>query len=186
MISFIENNEHRKSKRRLQQTLGVTLVLLLLLFSEFLAVIGNPQTVYAQSAMPATSNGAAITAIVGAQSAVLLAVPGGETVQPLAPGVALTAIGRNADDQWVQIETSDGVTGWIKTATLILFGISQLPVVDVTVVASESQPIIVADHHNCTALIHHCCIRCGCDRIACRCDRICHGYDIYLLYFRDC
>ena len=144
MISFIENNEHRKSKRRLQQTLGVTLVLLLLLFSEFLAVIGNPQTVYAQSAMPATSNVAAITAIVGAQSAVLQAVPGGETVQPLAPGVALTAIGRNADDQWVQIETSDGVTGWIKTATLILFGISQLPVVDVTVVASESQPIIVA------------------------------------------
>ncbi len=56
MINFIENRQHRKSARRPRQTMGVMLVLLFLLVGEFLPVVGNAQTIYAQSTTPTTAS----------------------------------------------------------------------------------------------------------------------------------
>jgi Tol biopolymer transport system component len=42
--------------------------------------------------------------------------------------MALTAIGRTADGAWISASTAEGLSGWIPTDRLVLFGLDYLPI----------------------------------------------------------
>jgi hypothetical protein len=67
-------------------------------------------------------------AIVGASGALLYTTPGGESLQSLAPGTVLTAVGRSADNLWVVVHDDADLAGWVEVNEVVLFGIEQLPV----------------------------------------------------------
>lgn len=67
-------------------------------------------------------------AIVGASGAQLYSAPGGDSLQSLAPGTVLTAVGRSADNLWVVVHNDADLAGWMEVSEVVLFGIEQLPV----------------------------------------------------------
>lgn len=79
-------------------------------------------------------------AVVGAQNAVLYDAPGGTEGQTLLPGSTLTAVGRTADNLWVVVSTEEGVAGWVATDQLVIFGLSDLPVMAENPVTTGETP----------------------------------------------
>ncbi len=69
-----------------------------------------------------------VLAVVGANGATLTDRPDGDVVQELRIGTTLTAVGRTADSRWVMVTTEAGDVGWAEADNLVLFGISELPV----------------------------------------------------------
>jgi len=84
-----------------------------------------PQPALAQDSMTDSK-----MAVVGLDGATLLDAPGGRGVAQLAPGDVLTAIGRTADSKHLQVETDQGANGWVTTASVVVFGVDVLPVVE--------------------------------------------------------
>ena len=68
-------------------------------------------------------------AIVGNQGADLWTLPGGSMLRHLSTGAALTVRGRSADSRWLLVQTTDGTGGWVSSADVVTYGISELPVV---------------------------------------------------------
>lgn len=79
-------------------------------------------------ALPAQAAGDGALAIVGAGGANLYSAPGGDQVATLAAGAVLTAVGRSSDNLWIVVRQSGGAAGWVEVSQVVLFGISELPV----------------------------------------------------------
>jgi uncharacterized protein YraI len=90
-----------------------------------------------------------VIAVVGAAGADLLESPEGEVVETLAVGTALTAQGRSGDGVWLYVQTTDGATGWIETANVVVFNVRGLPVIGEQ--AAQAEPAAAADDPNPTA-----------------------------------
>ena len=74
---------------------------------------------------------AGLIAVVRSGGAELLDMPNGTVMQTLATGTAITAQGRTADDAWLSITTSTGATGWIGASKVVIFDLTNLPIVTV-------------------------------------------------------
>ena len=99
-----------------------------------------------QLSAPASAQSATNTklAVVGATGASLYAEPGGAVVAPLTTGDVLSADGRTADSQWLQVTTEGGDKGWVKAAEVVAFGVSGLAVVGGAAPAAGSTPAAAA------------------------------------------
>ena len=88
----------------------------------------------ARLAQPVAAQGATasdgVLAVVGATTAPFYAAPAGEVLSTLPTGAVVTAIGRTADSEWVQIISEQGDTGWVEAAAIVAFGLNRLPVTD--------------------------------------------------------
>jgi len=104
--------------------------------------LGSGQNVYAQATLPHQVVNTGRVAVVGVTAAPLSATPGSERRQTLSPGTAVTVLGRSQDSQWVQVVSDDGSTGWLMVQQLIVFGVDELPVVDVATIALENSALI--------------------------------------------
>ena len=105
-----------------QQTRGAGLTALLLATSLMLAL-------FVALAVPVATfaAGSNTVAVVRSSGADLYDAPDGATMQSLARGSALEAIGRTADGAWLKVTTADGVTGWAPAARLVVFAVDNLP-----------------------------------------------------------
>ena len=81
-------------------------------------------------------------AVVRAGGAELLAVPGGEALQQLATGTALTVWGRSEDGQWLVALTAAGMGGWIETGKVVAFNLEALPVVPLAQPQAEATAVM--------------------------------------------
>lgn len=81
---------------------------------------------------PSESN---VLAVVGVNSAALMATPGGQMEQGLSMGTALLVTGQSADGQWLYVMIKDDIAGWMKTDSIIAPHLSAVPVLgDQTIV----------------------------------------------------
>ncbi|MCP4165827.1 MAG: SH3 domain-containing protein [Chloroflexi bacterium] len=71
-------------------------------------------------------------AIVRGGGADLRETPGGNIVKTLKLGTAITAIARTPDDAWIKV-MDDETSAWVHVSEIVLFGRSQLPILDVEV-----------------------------------------------------
>ena len=85
----------------------------------------NPLPVVAQSSMDDGK-----MAVVGLDGATLQDAPGGKTVAELSAGDVVTAVGRTADNKYLQVEADRGQKGWVATSSVVVFGIDVLPLVE--------------------------------------------------------
>ncbi len=69
-------------------------------------------------------------AVVGLDGAMLQDAPGGKTLAELSAGDVVTAVGRTADNKYLQVEADRGQEGWVATSSVVVFGIDVLPVVE--------------------------------------------------------
>ncbi len=65
------------------------------------------------AAQTGTSDGA--LAVVGALGAPLHDEPDGSLIDTLSPGTVLNAFARTDDSSWIQVETDQGLIGWVET-----------------------------------------------------------------------
>ncbi len=72
-------------------------------------------------------------AIVRGGGADLRETPGGNIVKTLKLGTAITAIARTPDDAWIKVVVDDETSAWVHVSEIVLFGRSQLPILDVEV-----------------------------------------------------
>ena len=72
-------------------------------------------------------------AIVRGGGAVLREQPGGEAITTLELATALTVVGRTADNAWLEVVLEDGEEGWVHRSEVVVFGLNQVPVLDVEV-----------------------------------------------------
>ena len=112
--------------------IGGPLILLLVAVLTLLWFGTAPVVVEARSLKLSASQSPAqqtsdIRAVVRSGGASLLDAPGGNVVAELPVGDNLTAFGRTADSTWTAVRTSNGVTGWVATGGILMFGGSQLP-----------------------------------------------------------
>ena len=60
-------------------------------------------------------------------------------MRKLPTGTALTTTGRSTDSNWVYVTTSDGASGWVAVNQIVVFNVSNLPVLD-----NPAQPAVAA------------------------------------------
>jgi Tol biopolymer transport system component len=85
-----------------------------------------PPTPAASAARPGQVSQVAVVRAGGTE---LLSVPGGEALQELATGTALTVWGRSEDSRWLVALTAAGMGGWIEAENVVAFNLEALPVV---------------------------------------------------------
>ena len=83
----------------------------------------------ASTAASAAASTAGLIAVVAAAGADLYAAPDGEIVDSLPIAEPLTVSGRDEAGDWAYVTTGDGETGWVKAASIVVFGLDKLPVV---------------------------------------------------------
>jgi uncharacterized protein YraI len=88
---------------------------------------------------PARAGQASLVAVVRGGGAQLYDRPGGEVVQELTTGTALTAWGRSSDELWLVVTTGGGVPGWVEVGKVVAFNLAGLPVV-----GDEAEPSAAA------------------------------------------
>uniref|UniRef100_A0A540VGI9 SH3 domain-containing protein n=1 Tax=Litorilinea aerophila TaxID=1204385 RepID=A0A540VGI9_9CHLR len=69
-------------------------------------------------------------AVVRGSGALLRAEPGGESLQPLATGTALTLLARTGDGRWLFATTAAGAQGWVERDQVVAFNVESLPVLE--------------------------------------------------------
>lgn len=106
--------------------LPILLLLSLLLTAIGVAVGAIPIGI--DSVQAQADNQVGILSVVGADGAIMYDLPEGEQVRTLSAGTALNATGRSGDNNWVLVTDSDGEAGWVARESLVLFGLSTLPV----------------------------------------------------------
>lgn len=63
----------------------------------------------------------------------------------LAGGTSITVIGRTSNNQWLQVRTSDGITGWAAAGYIDLkVALSTIPVVGATAPSTGAAPVVPA------------------------------------------
>ncbi|MEZ4618494.1 MAG: SH3 domain-containing protein [Caldilineaceae bacterium] len=135
-----------RSRRRRGHLLPLLFIATLLLSG---SLIVAEQPLFAESrALPVAQSSQGIFAVAGAQGADLYDQPDGTVLESLLPGTTLTAVGRTADSRWLSVETSEGSSGWVAEATVVIFGEDQLPVVSDF---AESAPTADADQAEASA-----------------------------------
>ena len=124
----------KMNRPRVQRTASVVLASALAVSLLLSPLTWGVQPVLAQAgAQPAGK-----IVVVGADGATLYTAPQGEEISSLPLGTMLTATQRTADTQWIAVRAEDGVEGWVQTAQIVAFGLSQLPVADAEGTASGS------------------------------------------------
>ncbi|MCC9077705.1 SH3 domain-containing protein [Litorilinea aerophila] len=80
-------------------------------------------------------------AVAGAQGVVLADTPGQPQGISLEAGTLLSGLGRTADGEWLRVQTSEGMVGWVPTSGVIAFGVTGWPVFneDGTLAATPTQ-----------------------------------------------
>ena len=107
--------------RAVRPAIGLLLVAIILLGTG-----GSVLATDTVAASPATSG---VLAIVRGGGATLYNLAGGAQME-LAAGAPLYAQARSDDDNWVQVITADGVSGWVDANRVLMFGLAALPVED--------------------------------------------------------
>lgn len=79
-----------------------------------------------------------ILAVVGAEGTTVFTQPGDEMIDVLDAGDVVTAVARSADSDWVLVELDGDESGWVEVSSLVLFGASSLPLIDVKVDDTEA------------------------------------------------
>lgn len=79
-----------------------------------------------------------IVGVVRSGGAVLADEPSGTSATLLPVGEIVTLLQRSEDDGWLQVERSDGTTGWVDSSELLTAGLSKLPRVGEAMAASAS------------------------------------------------
>lgn len=82
------------------------------------------------TATPLPGAQSALIAVVSSNGAILRTTPGGDALQTLATGTALSASGRTADDSALFVTITDGTTGWVNVTEVVVFNVKNLPVLD--------------------------------------------------------
>ncbi len=99
-------------------TLAVTLIV---------AMVAGPIAI-----MPVSAQSASVgdkMAVVGLDGATLQETPGGRTLAQLTAGDVVTAIGRTQDGVYLRVKTERGVEGWVDAKSVVIFGVTALPVI---------------------------------------------------------
>ncbi len=68
-----------------------------------------------------------VVGVVRSGGSVLADAPSGTSATVLPAGEIVTLLQRSQDDGWLQVERSDGATGWVERAELLTAGISKVP-----------------------------------------------------------
>lgn len=87
-----------------------------------------PPTPSATSAPTLSMSQSGVVAVVGSEGATLYDSPDADSGQPLAVGIALTALQRSADSTQLYVTTSDGETGWVSRNEVVTFNTNSLPI----------------------------------------------------------
>ena len=138
---FTKNQVHRSSGRdpisrrnHFATLVGLgTLLALLLLIAPTLAWAA-PNIEKAVTFAPSGQR-----AIVRGGGADLLEQPGGAVIAELKLGTAVTVVGRTADNAWAKIVAGAEQEGWASAADLVVFGLDQVPVLDVEVIETPPE-----------------------------------------------
>ncbi len=91
-------------------------------------------------------------AVVRAGGTNLMTTPGGEVLQQLATGTALTVWGRSDDSQWLVAQTAAGLGGWIEAAKVVAFNLEALPVIPLPQVVSVTVTVMPSSPPEATAV----------------------------------
>ena len=75
-----------------------------------------------------------LVAVVRGSGADLYARPGGDLIQRLETGTAVTTLARTPDDHWLLTTTSSGAAGWLEADRVVVFNLASLPVIAADVV----------------------------------------------------
>jgi uncharacterized protein YraI len=120
-----------QDRRPTMRWLTVSLALLLAVEPVALVLAGSTVALAAgpagEVAAPAAQT---VLAVVGAQGAELRESPEGAVIVTLNPGDLVQASARNSDGSWVKGAVDSGEEGWLDAASLVAFGLDQLPVDD--------------------------------------------------------
>ena len=103
---------------------GVILTCLIIIGSLMSGLPFGAPIALAQSGAQAASK----MVVVGGDGATLYTAPQGEEISDLPLGSVLTATQRTADVQWIAVRTDEGVSGWVRVADVVAFGLDKLPV----------------------------------------------------------
>ncbi len=68
-----------------------------------------------------------VVGVVRSGGAVLADEPSGTSATVLPAGEIVTLLQRSEDDGWLEVERSDGTTGWVDSSELLTAGLSKLP-----------------------------------------------------------
>ncbi|MCX6030445.1 MAG: SH3 domain-containing protein [Chloroflexi bacterium] len=98
------------------------IMLCVLLIAAFLG--GSAGSVAAMA--PAPPKGSTLAVVRGGGASLYDAT--GKSVRDLPSGAVFRVTGRSADSQWLNGATTDGATGWVSAARLVIFGVKMLPV----------------------------------------------------------
>jgi len=117
------------------QTANIKRVMLgiFLALSLSLVFLGQTWAQEAQSPTPVQQPVQGKRAVVRGSGAVLREQPGGEAISALELATAVTAVGRTADNAWMKVVLADGEEGWVHRTEVVIFGLNQVPVLDVEV-----------------------------------------------------
>ncbi len=115
----------REKSREIRLVLALPLIALFIL-APYGILWGQSATPQENSREPGTVG--ARVAVVGAQGAVMADVPGQTQGIPLEAGTVLSGLGRTADAEWLQVQTTEGMVGWVPAAGVIAFGVTGWPV----------------------------------------------------------
>ena len=90
--------------------------------------VAAPQSEMAQSEIASSPNPLLRTVgVVRSGGAVLADAPSGTSATVLPAGEIVTLLQRSEDDGWLEVERSDGTTGWVNRSELLTAGLSKLP-----------------------------------------------------------
>ena len=92
VLPFLKLQTRRPNRAFLFRRLTIVTLLLFIIASS--VGFGNMQNVYAQATLPNQVANPGRVAVVGVAATPLYAIPGGELLQTLPPGTAVTVIGR--------------------------------------------------------------------------------------------
>lgn len=87
-----------------------------------------------------------VVGVVRSGGARLVDAPSGSGATVLPAGEIVTLLQRSEDDGWLQVERSDGATGWVERAELLTAGISKVPRLgDVTALSAAATAAPVSE-----------------------------------------
>ena len=131
---MIINKTPMKSQRKAKR-INLTRVLLgaFLALSLSLVFLGQTWAQETQSPASVQQPVQGKRAVVRGSGAVLREQPGGEAITTLDLATAVTVVGRTADYAWLEVVLEDGEEGWVHRSEVVVFGLDQVPVLDVEV-----------------------------------------------------
>ena len=74
-------------------------------------------------------SGSGSFAVVGSDGASVLDTPAGNPLTMLEPGALIGTTGRTSTNEWIMVTTLDNVAGWVPASSLVIFEVTELPIV---------------------------------------------------------